>query len=159
MYVDVAFKGALQHARNWFPMHFLCYVKKSNNAEAVEAASCCLRWWRPSQCQRHLEHEERSLLPFFAPFQSCAAFEALHSQQTADSSERSKKHIIAFFRCRENQSVQPYFRTEMNAFVHCFFTTAANSKILCSIWSISERGKVGEASRWKDEKNYFAQYT
>ena len=121
MYVDVAFKGALQHARNWFPMHFLCYVKKSNNAEAVEAA----RWWRPSQCQRHLEHEERSLLPFFALFQSCAAFEALHSQQTADSSERSKKHIIAFFRCRENQSVQPYFRTEMNAFVHCFFTTAA----------------------------------
>ena len=40
MYVDVAFKGALQHARNWFPMHSRSsYVKKSNNAEAVEAAS------------------------------------------------------------------------------------------------------------------------
>ena len=159
MYVDVAFKGALQHARNWFPMHSrqqLC--QKVKQRWGCRGCFYCLRWWRPSQCQRHLEHEERSLLPFFALFQSCA-FEALHSQQTADSSERSKKHIIAFFRCRENQSVQPYFRTEMNAFVHCFFTTAANSKILCSIWSISERGKVGEASRWKDEKNYFAQYT
>ena len=150
MYVDVAFKGALQHARNWFPMHSqqLCQKVKQH-------WGCCRGCLRPPQCQRHEEHEERSLLPFFfAPFKA-----ALHSQQTADSSERSKKHIIAFFRCRENQSVQPYFRTEMNAFVHCFFTTAANSKILCSIWSISERGKVGEASRWKDEKNYFAQYT
>ena len=43
MYVDVAFKGALQHARNWFPMHSRSsYVKKSNNAEAVEAkAAVC----------------------------------------------------------------------------------------------------------------------
>ena len=78
MYVDVAFKGALQHARNWFPMHSRSsYVKKSNNAEAVEAACCCLRW-RPSQCQRHLEHEERSLLPFFLPFFKAALLSKLY---------------------------------------------------------------------------------
>ena len=83
MYVDVAFKGALQHARNWFPMHSRSsYVKKSNNAEAVEAASCCLRW-RPSQCQRHLEHEERSLLPFFCPFSKLRCFRS--STQSTNS--------------------------------------------------------------------------
>ena len=149
MYVDVAFKGALQHEK-LVPHAFSAAMSKSQTTrlmprlfEAVAAVSTTRRTWR------------KKLAAFFAPFKAAA----LHSQQTADSSERSKKHIIAFFRCRENQSVQPYFRTEMNAFVHCFFTTAANSKILCSIWSIRERGKVGEASRWKDEKNYFAQYT